>query len=241
MKSKLEEKIKEAAREIGNKAENSGHYNGSFHAGFTQGAQFGIQAYKEMLEGEGITYDEHLRCSVDDAKVWATKVNDLIAKLQQQAEKIEGLEAELNCESDIITDKCLEQAELIESLNFALSLADKNRTELENELKRVEYEREAASALGHERIKRLESRLKEHEDNGLVIYGRKIELLTARLKDAESFLQKFITKSNGLSFYVREPSQLSDIERTGKMDLVDRLESLYDLQCEAEQYMEKVK
>jgi hypothetical protein len=54
-------------------------------------------------------------------------------------------------------------------------------------------------------------------------------------------LHKFITKSNGLSFYVREPSQLSDIERTGKMDLVDRLESLYDLQCDAEQYMEKVK
>ena len=47
-------------------------------------------------------------------------------------------------------------------------------------------------------------------------------------------LEKFITKSNGLSFYVREPTQLKDIERIGKMDLIDRLEDLYQHQCEVE-------
>ena len=47
-------------------------------------------------------------------------------------------------------------------------------------------------------------------------------------------LEKFITKSNGLSFYVREPTQLRDIERIGKMDLIDRLEDLYQHQCDVE-------
>jgi chromosome segregation ATPase len=74
---------------------------------------------------------------------------------------------------------------------ISLFLHEQRMKQLENELKRVEYEREAASALGHERIERLESRLEESQRN--VDDWKAInESLQSRLKEAESVIKSWI-------------------------------------------------
>lgn len=54
-----------------------------------------------------------------------------------------------------------------------------------------------------------------------------ITLLKAKLK-------KFITLSNGLSIYARDEYQRSRLEMTDSVDLVERIDKLYEHQCNCE-------
>lgn len=90
-----------------------------------------------------------------------------------------------------------------------------------------------------EKIESLEKRLIDFE--GMTFSeNQKITELESRLKEAESVINKFIYKSNGLSFFVRETYSLSELNRKGLSELADKILNLYNFQCEVEgQYMEK--
>ena len=69
-----------------------------------------------------------------------------------------------------------------------------------------------------------------------------VEILSAEIKELEKALEKFITKSNGLSFWVRNSHLKNNLSKNGEFnDLVERLESLYDFQCEAELTLSKLR
>lgn len=70
---------------------------------------------------------------------------------------------------------------------------------------------------------------------------KELEECRKKLKVAVEALEKFITKSNGLSFYVRDEYEKSSLEITDKVNLVEKLESLYDFQCEAEQTLKQIR
>ena len=57
--------------------------------------------------------------------------------------------------------------------------------------------------------------------------------MAAELEESKKIIQKFITKSNGLSFYVRAPYLREQIERVSS-ELIEKIEPLYNFQCEAE-------
>ena len=61
-----------------------------------------------------------------------------------------------------------------------------------------------------------------------------------KLAAQEGVIMKFITKSNGLSFYSREMAERAFL-RLSKNDLLEKLDDLYELQCEAEQLTKAAK
>lgn len=83
-------------------------------------------------------------------------------------------------------------------------------------------------------------------DAALLAKDAEIELLRKQLEKAESVraelihttnkLERMLTKSNGVSFYVRDSYQR---ELLGKEfeGLVEMIDSMYEFQCEVEQYL----
>jgi hypothetical protein len=228
MKTKLEERKNELLKYLGYQNEQGleSHLGEHFRKGF----DLGISAYKEMLnesvevkldrnsieqnvvekwsehwydpkinEQDTANYrrrilsvDANMRYSI--ARMMSEYVQPVLAKLQQQAEKIEELEKWQSMKREQLKD-CA----------------------------KVYHEQQ-------DKITELESRLKEHEDNGLVIYGRKIELLTARLKEAESVIGFYADKQTwfDMTKYISDDDYDAATDRVygGKL---------------ARQYMEKVK
>jgi hypothetical protein len=55
-----------------------------------------------------------------------------------------------------------------------------------------------------------------------------------RVKELEKALDRFCTLSNGLSIYARDEYQRTRLEMTDSVDLVERIDTIYNHQCDVE-------
>jgi DNA repair exonuclease SbcCD ATPase subunit len=247
MKSKLEEKIKEAAElNAGVKYEGIDKSGEPFYSSdkltcleacrekisdFTKGAQFGVSAYKEMLEGVGVEANSVWICFADkDNSETVYPVNPSSLRPDENGES-EYRESFRYLEALPVLAKLQQQAEKIEADHQAYlknmeTLADGYKqkiTELEAKLPKVSWTNEMVKAQG-ERITELEKSKAEIEESYLKLADSYHALASkylgfeSRLKEAESVIQ-----------FVAKP-------RSGYVGVL-----LEETQAIARQYMEKVK
>ena len=73
---------------------------------------------------------------------------------------------------------------------------------------------------------------------------RKLEAKTntqaETIKTMREIIEKFITKSNGLSFYVRDEFEADKLLFNDNLELHGRLKGLYDFQCDVEAALRKL-
>lgn len=140
----------------------------------------------------------------------------------------------------------------VKSLSDDLSLQKTHIGNLRDKIQQLEYvnaelkqwrseDQTALERKDHEILK-LQQRVKELEDAVKARADDIAEILDLRkkLKEAVGVIEKFVTKSNGLSFYCREPSTQTELFLKYPT-LVEKLQGLYDFQCDVESFLTKLK
>jgi len=67
-----------------------------------------------------------------------------------------------------------------------------------------------------------------------------LEALQSKYDRVVKGLEKFVTKSNGLSIYVRNPVDELFLVKAGYEELLKKLDSIYDHQCDVEKLLKEV-
>ena len=121
-------------------------------------------------------------------------------------------------------------------------LSEEMAEEFSNNSKKItdiECPRNIKNAELQQRVEEMEERNAELEDHTMPLESW--QEINSQLKEAVGVIKKFVTKSNGLSIYCRDEYQKTRLEMTDSVDLVERLETLYAHQCEAESFLAKLK